>query len=131
MADDTQWQYDPAEHRKKHCWNKPDADFVRSGSHIHGKCPNTLSKETAQVLLVGAISETTEADTIQPKKLWTVHEGVIYEAVPTRLGAYHGYPWCARPGMNRLPRQVIRELTQMAEKKGCLREFKDWIKKHG
>ena len=33
--------------------------------------------------------------------------------------------------MNRLPRQVQAELTQMAEAKNCLREFKNWMKNHG
>ena len=67
----------------------------------------------------------------QPDRMWIVHEGVIYEVVPTQVGSYHGYPWCARPGMNRFPRQVQAELTQMAQAKNCLREFKNWMKNHG
>lgn len=127
MAD---WNYDAAEHRIKHCWNKPYADFVLSGSHVHGKCPNTLSKDQARLLLKDAVFVPKEGVS-QPDKMWNVHEGVIYEAVPTRLGSYHGYPWHARPGMNRLPRQIMKDLTQMAIKKGCYQEFKDWMKKHG
>ena len=104
---------------------------MSSGSHIHGKCPNTLSKAEAQTLLGDAFFVPSEDGTDEPSKLWTVHEGIIYEAVPTRAGAYHGYPWCSRPGLNRLPRKVLADLKEMAEKKGCLREFKDWIKKYG
>lgn len=130
MAEDSEWAYDPAEHRKKHCWNKPEAGFVRDGSHVHGKCPNTLSKDEAATLLKTAVYEPVRYGN-PPSKLWTVHDGVIYEAVPTRPGVYHGYPWRSRPGMNRLPRQILKALTEMAEKKECLREFKDWIKTNG
>lgn len=125
------WRYDPAEHRKKHCWHKPEAGFVRSGAHIHGKCPNTLSKAFAQTLLIDALHLPVEVEGTQPPKLWTVHEGVIFEAVPSGPGAYHGYPWCSRPGMNRLPRKIQKGLMEMAERKGCLRECKDWMNKHG
>jgi hypothetical protein len=131
MAEPVKWQYDPAEHRKKHCWNEAKAGFVQNGAHIHGKCPNTLSKEEAEALLADAVFLPLEIGSEFPAKLWTVHDGVIYEAVPTRPGAYHGYPWCSRPGMNRLPRAVLNQLTKMAEEKACLREFKDWIKRHG
>ena len=124
------WQYDAAEHRVKHCWNQPHADFVRDGSHVIGKCRNTLSKQQARGLLDDAVYVRKEGVT-QPERMWTVHEGVIYEVVPTQAGSYHGYPWCARPGMNRLPRQVQAELTHMAEAKNCLREFKNWMKNHG
>lgn len=131
MAQESKWQYDPAEHRKKHCWHKPEAGFLRDGSHVHGKCPNTLSKEAARDLLDTAVYQPLEPGEEYPPKLWTVHEGVIYEAVPTRPGVYHGYPWRGRPGLDRLPRRVLAALTQMAEQKGYLREFKDWIKTYG
>lgn len=131
MTNKPKWRYDPAEHRIKHCWHKPEADFVKSGSHIHGKCPNTLTKMFAESLLVDAVHLPVEIEGSQPSKLWTVHEGVIYEAVPSGPDAFHGYPWCSRPGMNRLPRQIQKALVAMAEKKGYTREYKDWMKKHG
>lgn len=43
--------YDPAEHRIKHCWSEPKADFVTTGVGIIGKCPSTLSKVQARELL--------------------------------------------------------------------------------
>lgn len=130
MAPPPNWQYDAGEHRHKHCWNRPYADVLSEGAHRIGKCPNSLSKEQARVLLTDAVY-VPKGGVAQPERMWTVHEGVIYEAVPTQPGSYHGYPWCGRPGMNRLPRQILAALTQMAQNKGCLPEFKDWVKKYG
>jgi hypothetical protein len=131
METKIKWKYEAGEHRVKHCWNEPRADFVRNGSNVIGKCPSTLSKEQAYLLLQDATYIRTEGITTQPSRMWNVHEGVIYEAVPTQAGSYHGYPWRGRPGMNRLSRQVLADLRRMAETKNCLREFNNWIKEHG
>lgn len=126
--------YDPAEHRVKHCWDQPYAAFVDDGSAVIGKCPSTLTKEQAKVLVNCAVCDTLQpGETIKeamPERLWNVHEGVIYEAVPTRDGAYHGYPWRGRPSRNRLPRAVKRILEARAIEQGHERTFKDWLKEH-
>jgi hypothetical protein len=98
--------YDPGEHRGKHCWNEQRADFVTSGAGVIGKCPSTLSKAQARDLLNDAEFEGKQLNqsvaVALPERVWNVHEGVIYEAVPSGPGAYHGYPWRGRPGRNRL-----------------------------
>ncbi len=135
--DDYKWTYDPAEHRFKHCWNRPYADVIKDGSQVVGKCPNTLSKATARDLLDDAEYEDKEAQDgfktgeFQPHRIWNVHEGVVYEAVPTQAGSYHGYPWCGRPGMNRLPVKVRMALAQKAVAQGFEHEFKAWMKSNG
>jgi len=126
--------YDPAEHRVKHCWSEPRADFVTTGVGTIGKCPSTLSKAQARELLNDAEFEGRQPNQsvadVLPERAWNVHEGVIYEAVPSGPGAYHGYPWCGRPSRNRLARSVKRALQQKAERQGYGREFRDWLDRY-
>ena len=131
---DKRLAYEPGEHRTKHCWGKPHAGVVRNGSTCIGKCPNTLSKEQARDLLDNAEFDGKVADLpiseVQPKRMWNVHQGVVYEAVPTQAGSYHGYPWFGRPGRNRLSRAVRAALEQRAENEGFGSEFRNWMAEH-
>lgn len=124
-------EYDPAEHRVKHCWQEPRADFVQSGTATIGKCPSTLSKACARELLNDAEFEGRDPNQkvadVMPERVWNVHKGIVYEAVPSGPGAYHGYPWRGRPSRNRLPRGVKRALQLKAEQQGYEREFRDWL----
>lgn len=129
--DEKKLAYDPGEHRTKHCWNKPYPAVVQNGSTSIGKCPNTLSKEEARTLLDdaeydGKVEGQSVAD-VQPKRMWNVYRGIVYEAAPTQAGSYHGYPWFGRPGRNRLSRAVRQALAQRAEEQGFGREFQDWM----
>lgn len=129
-----QVKYDPGEHRVKHCGPLPQADFVKQGSIIIGRCPSTLTKNFACELLndaefEGKLPHQRVAD-VMPERVWNFYEGVIYEAVPSGPGAYHGYPWRGRPGRNRLTRAVKRALEQKAISQGLVREFKDWLEKY-
>ena len=45
------YQYDPAEHREKHCGAQNEAVFQLQGSAWIGQCPVTLDKKTAETLL--------------------------------------------------------------------------------
>ena len=131
---DKRLAYEPGEHRTKHCWNEPHAGVVRNGSTCIGKCPNTLSKEQARDLLDDAEFDGKVAGVpisqVQPKRMWNVYRGIVYEEVPTQAGSYHGYPWFGRPGRNRLPRAVRVALEQRAENQGFGREFQTWMAKH-
>lgn len=131
IGEDKKLVYDPAEHRVKHCWDQPYAGVVRNGSTSIGKCPSDLTKEYARDLLDEAAYEGKVAGRliveVQPKRMWNVYKGVVYEAVPTQEGSYHGYPWFGRPGRNRLPRAVKAELKTRAEQQGYGKEFRDWI----
>lgn len=130
--DERQLLYDAGEHRKKHCWNQPYPDVVKNGSTFVGKCPSTLSKEEARILLDDAEYdgkvEGESAVEVLPKRMWNVHQSVVYEAVPTQPGvSYHGYPWLGRPGRNRLPRVIRAALARRAEEQGFKREFDEWM----
>jgi len=121
--------YDPGEHRTKHCGLSPEAHFVERGSTKIGKCPSTLSKEMAQTLLQSGVPYSSENE--YPVRIYAVHEGVVYEAWPTMPGiSYHGFPWRGRPGHNRLPRPVKRELERRACEQGYLDKFQSWLKQH-
>lgn len=123
--------YDPAEHRIKHCSAEPLASFDENGSGVISKCPSTLSKVDAQALLQNGVPDMDDLQDGHPKRIYAVYDGVVYQAVPTILGkSYHGYPWRGRPGHNRLPRFVKRELERRASEQGCLKKFKDWMKQY-
>lgn len=128
--DSCRLRYDPGEHRRKHCWTKDYAEIVPEGSASVGKCPATLSKEQAEILLNEALCEKGTKPVSRTERLWTVHDGVIYEAVSSLPGVYHGYPWQGRPGRNRLSRPVKRALLERAREQGCELEVKDWLKRH-
>ncbi len=123
--------YDPGEHRTKHCGSSVSAHFERNGSIKIGKCPSSLSRQVAQALLQTGIPDTDSLENGHPKRIYAVYDGVVYQAVPTMLGiSYHGYPWHGRPGDNRLPRVIKRELEQRAAEAGCSDKLKKWLKDH-
>lgn len=121
-----EWEYDPGARRFKHKWRRPEAGFDERGGVPVGKCPGTLSVETAKKLLKSGIPwpEEWEASADYPSRIYNVHEGVVYEARPTMRGdSYHGFP-----ARGRLPRQLTRELERRAAKNGCERELRQWLK---
>lgn len=126
-----QWTYDPAEHRSKHCSSNPEPSFKVEGSAYIGLCPNTLTKAQAAELLLDAEYEEKGNTplTKYPKRIWNVHEGVIYEASPTEInkGSFHGYPWRGRPGRNRLPKVVEKALHAKAVYQGYGDRFQEWL----
>ena len=120
--------YDAGEHRRKHCGNGSRAEFERIGSAYVGKCPATLSKEQAEELLRDGIPSETTDEQGNPERIYAYYDGAVYEAVPTRPGvSYHGYPWRGRPGHNRLPRTVERELRNQAKLRGEERQLDRWL----
>lgn len=121
-------RYDPGEHRSKHCWSEPRADFVRCGSAEIGKCPSTLSKQQAERLLNEGIGY--PVGEAIPQRIYNVHGGIVYEAVCSG-DSWHGYPWRYRPGRKALPRDMLRELEDRASQQNCLDAYKDWMKRYG
>jgi hypothetical protein len=123
--------YDPGEHRTKHCGLSVDAQFEMNGSIKIGKCPSSLSKQVAQTLLQTGLPDPDTLENGHPKRIYAVYDGVVYQAVPTIPGiSYHGFPWCGKPGHNRLPRAIKRELEQWAAETGCSDKLKEWLKNH-
>jgi hypothetical protein len=123
--------YDAGEHRFKHCGRDPQANIVKDGSTVIGKCPSTLTKDKARDLLNAGEYIGKESGETSPDKIWNVHEGVVYEAVPSGKGNYHGYPWCARPGRKMIPRAIKSNLEQKAKEEGFAKEYSNWMKLNG
>jgi len=128
---DRQWRYDPGERpKKKHGWNKDEAGFVRSGQKRIGKFPHTLQMGTAQDLLNTGIAIQGPRDRSgHPRRIYVVHEGVLYRAVPTVPGlSYHGFPeWPEE--FERLDGDLKERIWQRARELGCLDDLKRWLRK--
>jgi hypothetical protein len=123
-------RYDKGDRRYKHVGTKPYAEieFVYDNPKMAiGKCPSNLTSEDCEMMLRGAVSGPNgDRDIDFPKKLYAVHEGVVYEAQTTTAGlSYHGYPF-----RGRLSRKLILELREMAKRKECEKEFDVWVKRH-
>ncbi|HEX8482891.1 MAG TPA: hypothetical protein VF650_13395 [Allosphingosinicella sp.] len=123
-------RYDKGERRFKHVGREAYAEieFVHGRPDMAvGKCPNTLSVDDCEAMLEDAVAGPNgDRDIDYPKKLYTVHDGVIYEAQTTTAGqSYHGYPY-----RGRLSRKLLKELASIARKKKCETEFNAWVKRH-
>jgi len=84
------WIYDPGEKpKRKHGWSKDEAGFERRGRALIGKCPKSLSNETAEALLNEGIAEDDpRAGDAGPRRIYVVHDGVLYRAVATEPGTW-------------------------------------------
>lgn len=125
------WTYERGEGRTKHCWNKPFAGFAPSRRGQVGKCSNQITDVIATALLNEGIPEECArpgrgGNDSYPQRIYTVHDGAIYVAVPTQPGkSYHGYPV-----RGILPRRLVKELRQKAEAAGCLPKFEKWVREY-
>jgi hypothetical protein len=118
--------YERGEGRFKHCWNRPWAAFEPSPRGPVGKCSSKISQEIAQALLDDGIPFKDSEDDPHPSLIYTLFEGVPYEAAPTLAGrSFHGYPW-----RGRMPRRILRALEQRAKRDGFHKEFKEWLAQH-
>jgi hypothetical protein len=90
-------------------------DRVRAGQPPHVDREMSRQTHVRRSLSIG-----------QPKKLYAIHGGAIYEGQTTDRGkSYHGYPY-----RGKLARSVIDALRDMAVKKSCEKEFDAWVKRH-
>jgi len=126
------WKYDKGEHRAKHHWSKLEAGFEGSNKGAIGKCPNDVSLEVAGEVLNRGIP-LQGAPGRNPKKIYAVFRGVIYEAAYNNNGDfYHAYPWRGDlQGRPCLPGVIIKQLEEQAREEGTEKEFKKWWKKYG
>ena len=123
-------KYDKGERRFKHQGSVPvpEIQFHRGQPrHFVGRCPAGMSAELRTQLLNEAISAPMgDRDIDYPKYLYVVHNGAIYEARTSDAGgSYHGFPF-----RGKLPRGLVNKLRAMAEAKGCLKSFENWVEKH-
>ena len=133
MCDNPHWKYEKGEGRRKHTWDYPWAGFEPSVKGPIGKCPNTLGIKIAEELLNTGLPWFRDNEDKYPKKIYNVHQGVIYVAVPTRPGlSYHGYPWRGDSDQREnIPIRILEELKTRAKEKNCESELNDWLEKYG
>lgn len=123
-------RYDKGERRFKHVGKQPVAviEFIDDNPKMAvGKCPNNLDPAACEGILTDAITGPNgDRDIDFPKKLYAVHDGVIYEAQTTDWGkSYHGYPFHGH-----LSRRLIEKLREIAVTKKCEAEFDGWVRRH-
>ena len=122
--------YDKGERRYKHVGrgSTPEIQFVRGNPRMWvGKCPTSLSAEDHVRLINEAIAGSNgDRDISFPKKIYTVHEGAVYEGQTTDRGrSYHGYPF-----RGKLSATLLRRLHDIAVSKECENEFNQWVREH-
>lgn len=132
--EETRYTYEPDERpKKKHRWNADYAGFeqVEAGggrTMYVGKCPANLSMEIAQELLNGGIPYfSRRARGVHPDRIYAVYNGVIYRAVPTRLGvSYHGFPE-PRRDFDPLPKKIRDAVLARAQELGQEEAVSEWL----
>ena len=125
------WQYEVDEQpKRKHHWDKPRAgfEFVGNDDVPIGKCPSTMSLEEAGRLLNDGVPFFPDGwKESFPKRIYAVHDGVVYRATPTNPGkSYHGFPATSRE-LNRLPSSMRNAILQKAQVLGCAEGVRRWM----
>jgi hypothetical protein len=122
------WEYDPGEDpKKRHHWEKNEAGFVEIDGKPVGKCPNNISPAQARELLNDGVPWVPHRwRSRYPKRIYVVHDGVIYRAEPTNPGkSYHGFPELPVK-FRELPRDIQDRILACARNKGCYEAAKRW-----
>jgi hypothetical protein len=125
------WIYDRAEGRYKHCWKRPEPGFQPGHRGPVGKCSSLITDVVATELVNTGIHDA--ADEVEQEdgrkyssKIYNVHNGAIYVAVPTMPGvSYHGYPV-----QGRLSRKLLGRLRERATELDCLKAFEKWVREY-
>lgn len=122
--------YDRGDGRVKHCWNKDYAGFVPGARGQIGKCSNKITDAIATNLLRSGVYDNRELKEMDgyryPEEIYTVFEGAVYVAVPTRPGiSYHGYPF-----KGSLTKRIVAKLKDIAKDADCDRQFEKWVKEY-
>ncbi len=122
------WRYEPDQvPKKKHAWNQDFPGFDKQGEYLVGKCPSGFDLALAEARLNDGIPEWGESE--HPKKIWIVHEGVLYRATPTVPGrSYHAFPELADK-FEDLPGSLKKSIWERANQLNCAEKLKQWFKK--
>lgn len=128
--DPSERAYEKGVDRHKHvgAGAEPEIHFVNgSPRHRMGKCPRGIADEVKVALLNEAVpGDNGDREIDFQKRLHVVHEGCIYRAETTTWGvSYHAFPYAGKLG-----KALVTELGLMADKKGCRKEFDNWVEKH-
>ncbi|MBF0145725.1 MAG: hypothetical protein HQL84_07360 [Magnetococcales bacterium] len=121
------YSYVPGQMRRKHKWTRDKADFDPPNvPGSPGKCPSSITNTPglAERLLQEGIPWPPTAE--HPERVYNVHQGVVYRAVPTIAGkSFHGFPEKEQSG-RRVPEEVLEDLAARADKAGEFKKFKEW-----
>ncbi|MBI1848905.1 MAG: hypothetical protein HYR85_01035 [Planctomycetes bacterium] len=75
----------------------------------------------------GVVVDLPRIATPSPKRIYTIHQGVVYRAVPTVPGiSFHAFPELAED-FRRLPPTVRQAVLSLADKLGCLAQVRRWV----
>ena len=124
------WKYDPGESPKiKHGWSQDKAGFVRRDKGLIGKCPKGMTNGEAERLLNDGIPDSSvRGDAEHPGRVYVVHDGVLYRAVPTLAGvSYHGFPEDPKE-FDRLDDDLQRRIWERAHSLGQEKALKTWLR---
>lgn len=122
--------YDKGERRYKHVGktDRPEIQFIPGNPRMWiGKCPASLTADDRTRLVNEAIPASNgDRELSAPRKIYTVHEGAIYEGQTSDRGkTYHGYPY-----RGKLAGRLLIALKEIAVAKECVKEFDSWVKQH-
>lgn len=126
----TEWTYETEWPKRKHGWSEPVAGFVRNKRGLVGKCPSDIAHSQAQAILNRAIPYFGERNSQDhPRRLYAVHDGVVYRAMPTRHGvSYHAFPeHHSRFPRSRAGQRLKQQLIAQARQLGCEAEVRRWM----
>lgn len=120
-------RYDKGENRRKHCGSKDIAEVVWGDGGLRvGKCPKTMTIQTAERLIQCGIKEYRPTLPDRPCAIWNVYEGVIYTSRTSDGGTtWHGFPF-----EGDVPLKIKKALRARAIEEGYKQEFKNWLKKY-
>ena len=125
-----QREYEKGIDRHKHVGStdQPEIAYEKGiPKYALGKCPRAVPDALKAELLNEAIPAPNGDRNLDfPKRLHVVHEGAIYRAETSSAGkSYHAFPYAGKLG-----KALLAELGKMADRKGCRKEFDQWVAKH-
>lgn len=126
------WRYQVDEHprKRKHHWDNDYAGFEEDArGEIVGRCPSGITLDKAQDLInrQAVPYHNPKAPGPNPDRLYVVHDGVVYRAVPTVAGqSFHGFPELPQR-LRDLPKSLRNKILDLAEQLGCKERVEEWI----
>lgn len=122
------WKYEPDETpKKKHGWSKDEAGFVEDDGVLVGKCPKGMTNAEAERLLNDGVElVTSQSPGVTPWRIYAIRGGVLYRAVPTQPGSYHGFPELP-DSFGRLPRRLRDQVFEYARRRGLEKALREWL----
>jgi len=119
------YKYDKGENRRKHVGTAPEAQIAHQYGNEVGECPRGFSLEAARELLDDAIEEYRSRQPDVPFRLWSYHDGAVYQARTSDGGTtWHGWPVAAR----HIPDDILPRLEARALAVDESDRLKKWLR---